>query len=193
LGSTLTTLAVFIPILGVTGVTGTVTRDLALTISIAITSSFLASIILIPVLASLLMKGEDFSSRSITFRWISRLENNYGKILYWILKRKYVITVFVAGILIGSFYLFRTIPGEFFPESDTGEFNMRVELPAGTQLSTTANLLRDYSEQLLEMPEVRTVITSIGRQRWTTQSNLGDLKVLLVDQRYRDKTTMNLP
>jgi hydrophobic/amphiphilic exporter-1 (mainly G- bacteria), HAE1 family len=189
LGSTLTTLAVFIPILGVSGVTGTVTRDLALTISIAITSSFLASIILIPVLASLLMRREDFNNRSFTFRMISRIENNYGKILYWILKRKYVITLFVVGILVGSFYLFRTIPGEFFPESDTGEFNMRVELPAGTQLSTTANLLRDYSEQLLEMPEVRTVIASIGRQRWTTQSNLGDLKILMVDQRQRDITT----
>ncbi len=189
LGSTLTTLAVFVPVLGVAGITGTFTRDLALTISIAITSSFLASMVLIPVLASLMLRREDFNRKSMTFRLISNIENNYGKILFWILSRKYVVILFIVAVIAGSFFLFRTIPGEFFPQSDTGEFDIRVELPAGTQLATTANVLRDYSEQLREIPEVRTVITSIGRQRWTTQSNLGELKVLLIDQMQRDKST----
>ncbi len=189
LGSTLTTLAVFIPILGVSGVTGTVTRDLALTISIAISSSFLASIILIPVLASIVMKPGQFRTKSRMFRMIDRVEKNYGKILFWILRRKYIVALFVAGILFGSFYFFRAIPGEFFPESDTGEFDIRVELPAGTQLVATADMLRDYTDRLLELPEVRTVITSIGRQRWSTQSNLGQMKVLLVDQRERRRST----
>jgi len=189
LGSTLTTLAVFIPILGVSGMTGTVTRDLALTISIAISSSFLASIILIPVLASIVMKPGQFRTKSRMFRVIDRVEKNYGKILFWILRRKYIVALFVVGILFGSFYFFRAIPGEFFPESDTGEFDIRVELPAGTQLVATADLMRDYTDQLLDMPEVRTVITSIGRQRWSRQSNLGQMKVLLVDQRQRRKST----
>ncbi len=192
LGSTLTTLAVFIPILGVSGVTGTVTRDLALTISIAITSSFLASIILIPVLASIVMKPGQFRTKNRMFLMIDRVEKNYGKILFWILRRKYVVALFVVGILFGSFYFFRAIPGEFFPESDTGEFDIRVELPAGTQLAATAELLRDYTDRLLEKPEVRTVITSIGRQRWSTQSNLGQMKVLLVDQRERRRSTEDM-
>ncbi|MBP3192702.1 efflux RND transporter permease subunit [Natronogracilivirga saccharolytica] len=189
LGSTLTTLAVFIPILGVTGVTGTVTRDLALTISIAITSSFLASIILIPVLASIVMKPGQFDNRNFMFRLIGKVEKNYGKILFWILRRKYVVMLFVVAIIFGSFYFFRTIPGEFFPESDTGEFDVRVDLPAGTQLPATAELLRGYTDELLEMPEIRTVITSIGRQRWSRQSNVGQLNVLLVDQRERSRST----
>ncbi len=192
LGSTLTTLAVFVPILGVSGVTGTVTRDLALTISIAITSSFLASIILIPVLASILMRREDFNRKSMMFRMIDKLENNYGRILFWLLDRKYVVAIFVLIIVGGSFYLFRTIPGEFFPETDTGEFDMRVELPVGTQLATTAASLREMSSEILDLPEVRTVITSIGRQRRSTQPNVGQVKVLLVDQRERTKSTNDL-
>lgn len=189
LGSTLTTLAVFVPILSVSGITGTVTRDLALTISIAITSSFLASIILIPVLASLILRPEQFERKQLLFRWITLVENNYGKILFWLIRRKYVVAIFVIAVVGGSLYLFRTIPGAFFPESDTGEFDMRVELPAGTQLNVTANRLRNYTEEMLDMPEVRTVITSIGRQRWTTQSNLGELKVILVDQNERRLAT----
>jgi len=192
LGSTLTTLAVFVPILAVSGVTGTITRDLALTISIAITSSYIASIVLIPVLASLLLKREEFDRKSFMFRGIHAVEKNYGRILFWILDRKYLIVLFVIGIIVGSVFLFRTIPGEFFPESDSGEYTVRVTLPAGNQLYNTANTLRDYTDQLLEMDEVRTVITSIGRQRWSSQSNLGELKVLLVDQRERQRTTQDM-
>lgn len=192
LGSTLTTLAVFVPILAVSGFTGAITRDLALTISIAITSSFIASIILIPVLSSIFLSKEQFNNRSVTFRAIHALEKNYGRILFWILDRKYLVGIAIIGIIVGSVFLFRTIPGEFFPESDSGEFTVRVTLPAGTQLYNTANTLRDFTDELLEKPEVRTVITSIGRQRWSTQSNMGEMKVLLVDQRQRAKSTFDL-
>lgn len=192
LGSTLTTLAVFVPILAVSGVTGAITRDLALTISIAITSSYLASIILIPVLASLVLKREEFNRKSLTFRWIHALEKNYGRILFWILDRKYVVVLFVVGIIVGSVFLFRTIPGEFFPESDSGEYTVQVTFPAGNQLYNTATELRNYTDQLLAVPEIQTVITSIGRQRWSTESNLGEMKVLLTDHRERDRSTADL-
>jgi HAE1 family hydrophobic/amphiphilic exporter-1 len=192
LGSTLTTLAVFVPILAVSGVSGTVVRDLALTISIAITSSFIASIVLIPVLASLLLKREEFNRKSIVFRGIRSMEQNYGKILLWILKRKYTIVVFVVAIIGGSIFLFRTIPTEFFPANDSGEYTVRATFPAGNELYDTATTLRDYTDRLLEMDEVRTVITSIGRQRWSRESNLGELKVLLTDQSIRTRTTQDM-
>ncbi|MFU8812332.1 MAG: efflux RND transporter permease subunit [Balneolaceae bacterium] len=192
LGSTLTTLAVFVPILAVSGFTGTITRDLALTISIAITSSFLASIILIPVLASIMLRREDFNRKSAMFRLIQSMEKNYGRILFWILDRKYVIIIFVVGVVAGSVMLFRTIPAEFFPENDSGEYTVQVGFPAGTQLYNTATSLREFSEQLLELPEVRTVITSIGRQRRSTDTNLGELKVLLTDINRRSRTTQDM-
>ncbi|MFO7848197.1 MAG: efflux RND transporter permease subunit [Balneolaceae bacterium] len=192
LGSTLTTLAVFVPILAVSGVTGTVTRDLALTISIAITSSFIASIVLIPVLASLMLKREEFNRQSMMFRAIDKLEKNYGRILIWILDKKWAVAVFVVGVIGGSVLLFQTIPSEFFPENDSGEYTVRVTFPAGNELYNTATTLREYTDELLEMDEVRTVITSIGRQRWSRESNLGEMKVLLTDQRERVVTTQDM-
>jgi HAE1 family hydrophobic/amphiphilic exporter-1 len=192
LGSTLTTLAVFVPILGVTGFTGTITRDLALTISIAITSSYLASIILIPVLASILLRREEFDRKSFTFKGILALEKNYGRILFWILDKKWIIAVFVVAVMAGSFYFYRTIPGEFFPENDSGEFNVRVTLPAGTQLGTTANVLRNFSTQLQQLPEARIVTTSIGRQRRSAEANLGEINVVLVDMGSRNRSTADL-
>ncbi|MDI6401301.1 efflux RND transporter permease subunit [Balneolaceae bacterium ANBcel3] len=188
LGSTLTTLAVFVPIMLVSGMTGTFTRDLAITISFAITSSFLASIILIPVLASLLLRRSQFTNRNLMFWLIAYAEKNYGRILFWLLHRKYLVGIFVILVVSGAFYIFKNIPGEFFPETDTGEFDIQVELPAGTPLTVTATTMREIAEKILEAPEVRTVITSIGRRRWSAQSNAGQMTVLLVDHRERRKS-----
>jgi hydrophobic/amphiphilic exporter-1 (mainly G- bacteria), HAE1 family len=192
LGSTLTTLAVFIPIMSLTGFQGTVAKDLALTISIAITSSFIASIVLIPVLASMLLKRDEFLKKSYTFAWIKSLENNYISLLEWILRRKYIIAAAIVLIIAGAGYLFQNIQKEFFPETDEGQFDLRVELPAGTNLATTAEKLREYTTVLLDSPDVQTVITNIGRRGRSTLTNGGTLSVTLVDERYRSETTADI-
>ncbi len=192
LGATLTTMAVFIPILGLTGFAGTVAKDLALTISISIAFSFLASIILIPVLASMLLKPNEFLKRNYTLAWIKSLETNYITILEWILARKYIVAVGVIGIIIGANYMFDTIPKEFFPETDEGQFDLRVELPAGTKLATTATYLRNYTNLLLDEPEVETIITNIGRRGRSTLTNAGTLSITLVDESRRDVATADV-
>jgi HAE1 family hydrophobic/amphiphilic exporter-1 len=189
LGSTLTTIAVFIPILTLTGFAGTVAKDLALTISIAIAFSFLASIILIPVLASMLLRRDEFLKRNYTMSFIKSLENNYISVLEWILVRKYVVVIAVMGIVFGAFFIFGNIEKEFFPETDEGQFDLRVELPAGSKLSTTATLLREYTDRLLLEPEVQTVITSIGQRGRSTLSNAGTLSITLVKESEREEVT----
>ncbi|MEX0646217.1 MAG: efflux RND transporter permease subunit [Balneolaceae bacterium] len=192
LGATLTTLAVFIPVMGLTGFAGTVAFDLALTISISISISFIASIVLIPVLASLLLRRDEFLKKNYTLRWIKSLETNYVTILEWILARKYIISIAVILIIAGSVVLFRQLPAEFFPETDEGQFDLRVELPAGTKLSTTAEELRDYTRQILELTEVKTVITNIGRSGRSSATNAGTLSITLVDEHEREETTADI-
>ena len=189
LGSTLTTIAVFIPILTLTGFAGTVAKDLALTISIAIGFSFLASIILIPVLASMLLRRDEFLKRNYTMSFIKSLETNYISVLEWLLVRKYVVLLAVMGIVFGSYFIFGNIEKEFFPESDSGQFDLRVELPAGSKLSTTATLLREYTDRLLQEPEVQTIITNIGRRGWSTLSNAGTMSITLVNESEREDVT----
>jgi hydrophobic/amphiphilic exporter-1 (mainly G- bacteria), HAE1 family len=189
LGSTLTTIAVFIPILTLSGFAGTVAKDLALTISISIAFSFLASIILIPVLASMLLKRESFHKGNFVLNRMKSLEANYISVLEWLLVRKYIVGIAVVGIIIGANFLFGTIPKEFFPETDEGQFDLRVELPAGTKLSTTATMLREYTDRILGEPEVQTVITNIGRRGRSTLTNAGTLSITLVDNHLREEAT----
>lgn len=189
LGSTLTTIAVFIPILTLSGFAGTVAKDLAITISISIGFSFLASIVLIPVLASLVLKREEFLKRNYTLNWIKSLEDNYVSILEWVLARKYIVAIAVIGIIFGANYLFGNIEKEFFPETDEGTFDLRIELPAGTNLANTTTTLREFTQSLLDDSDVQTVITNIGRSGRSTATNSGTLSITLVDDNQRTTAT----
>lgn len=188
-GSTLTTLGVFVPLLGLTGFAGVVAKDLALTICIAILISFIASIVLIPVLASLFMDVTAFESRGKVFKAMHKLERGYGKTLGWLLFNKRYAVLGVIIILAGSFFLFRAIPGGFFPEGDSGELDIDVILPTGTKLATTASVIREFSEIVMKNPDVKNVVTSIGQRRWTQETNSGEIAVTLVDKDKRKKNS----
>lgn len=189
LGATLTTLAVFIPILDIGGFAGAVAKDLALTICIAITISFIASIILIPVLASKLLNREEFQKHSERFKAIHHLELWYARSLKWLLFRKWIGVVFILAILGGSYFLYKTIPGEFFPESDSGEINVSIELPSGTKLIKTAEVIKNFAKMIESQPEVKTVVTSIGQRGYLQETNRGQFSIQLKSVEEREAST----
>jgi len=189
LGSTLTTLAVFVPIIGISGVVGQVFRDFALTISIAIGFSFLASIILLPVLSVILLDKSEFQRHSFTFKAIHKLEKVYTRWLRVVLNRKVYVVLFVLLTMGGTYYLFKNLPTEFFPSTDNGQFDVRVELPSGTKLVKTANIMRHFSNQIQKLPEVKTVVDKIGQQGYRTETNRGEITVKLVSANDREKST----
>jgi len=88
--------------------------------------------------------------------------------------------------------MFQNIQKEDFPETDEGQFDLRVELPAGTKLSTTAETLRDFTNAILESPDVRTVITNIGRSGRSTITNAGTMSITLIDDSQRERTTSDI-
>lgn len=189
LGATLTTLGVFIPIIGISGVAGQFFSEFALTISIAIAISFLASILLVPVLSLLVLDNNQFQSRGLTYRLTRKAEALYSQSLRWVMYRKWTALLFTAAIIAGSYFIYNNLQTEFFPQSDSGQVNVQVELPSGTKLVRTADVMRGFSRQIREMEEVETVITSIGQQGFTTSSNGGSISVELVPQSERDVST----
>lgn len=189
LGSTMTTLAVFVPIFFISGFTGQIAKDLALTISYAISLSFLASIVLIPVFSSRILRKDSVKTDGFMFRFIQRLEDRYERILRWQLLHKRYTVLAICGVLVGIFLLFRAVPGEFFPDNDTGELTVDVTLPPGAQLTDTANTLRDITNRLLEDERVQTTVTSIGRSGWRRESNAGRVSITLVPTNQRSQST----
>ncbi|NGP77332.1 efflux RND transporter permease subunit [Balneolaceae bacterium YR4-1] len=189
LGATLTTLGVFTPIIGISGIQGQFFVEFAITISIAIAISFLASIILVPVLSLLILNKSEFQKDNTTSRIVKRMERWYSVSLNWVMFHKWTAAVFVVAIIGGSYVLFQTLETDFFPQGDSGSVNVSVELPSGTKLVRTAEILRDFSQQLQDMPEVETVINNIGQRRFSSQTNIGSMSVNLVPQSQRDVST----
>lgn len=189
LGATLTTLGVFIPIVGLSGVQAQFFVEFALTISIAITISFLASIILVPVLSLLLLSRQEFDRHGISFRAIRKMEKWYADSLRWIMFRKWIALVFIGAIIGGSYLLYQTLSTEFLPQSDSGSVSVSVELPQGTKLVRTADVIREFSNHVQQMDEVESLITQIGQSGFRSQTNSGQITVNLVDQRERDVST----
>ncbi|MDZ7772285.1 MAG: efflux RND transporter permease subunit [Balneolaceae bacterium] len=189
LGATLTTLGVFVPIIGISGVAGQFFSQFALTISIAISISFLASILLVPVLSLLVLNNAQFQKEGLTKRLTRKAEGWYYRSLEWLMYRKWVALVFVIGIIGGSYLIYNNLQTAFFPQSDSGQVNVGVELPAGTKLVRTADVMRRFSGQIRDMEEVETVITTIGRQGFNTRTNGGNISVELVPISERDVST----
>ena len=189
-GSTLTTLGVFVPILGISGFVGMIARDLALTICIAISISYLSAIILIPVLSSLLLRVEEFERESLAFRLIDKLKIYYEHSLKWLAGHKFYVILFVILLIVGTVGLFRTIPGEFFPQTDTGEMDINIELPTGTKLVTTAAILRKFTNEIQHnVKQVKTIVTQIGERGFTTETNIGQISLTLTPADTRKVST----
>lgn len=188
-GSTLTTLVVFIPFLFVTGQTAVFTYDLAVTISLAISFSFLASIILIPVFASKLLRPNEIrNDRGISALFV-KLENAYGRSLTWALLHKRYMALLIVAVFYGVFYFNGKLTNIFFPSSDSGSINVNVELPAGSTLVQTAETIRKMAADLQKDSLIATVVASIGQGGWRSDAHFGRITVRLIDADQRDKTS----
>ena len=192
LGSTLTTLGVFIPIIMMTGFTASTLKEFALTICFAIGMSFIASIVIVPVLSVLVLDGNQFNKRNFMFKAIHKLERGYSKILNWFLHHKWVPALFLVTILVSTMVMFSSIDKEGFPETDSGEIDVRVTLPEGSKLQNTVAVMDEFYDVVNEKPEIETIVSSIGRSRWTEQSNRGSINLTLVPQEQREISTIAL-
>ena len=189
LGSTLTTLGVFVPIIMLSGVQAALFKEFAYTICFAIGFSFLSSIILVPVISLLVLDKSQFDKKNFALKGIAKLERGYTSILGWILHHKYVALLAMLGIISGTMYMYQTINKEGFPESDSGQIDIDIRLPEGSKLVKTMDVMDAFNAKLAEMPEVETRIASIGRSRWTEQTNRGEISVVLVPESEREMTT----
>lgn len=189
MGSTLTTLGVFIPIFFLDGFAGQIARDLALTISYSISLSYLASVILIPVFSSKLLRKDSINNKGLMFRFVGKIESAYEKAIRWLLFRKLLVIPVILLIVTGIWLINSNIPKENFPESDAGELTINVELPSGTKLTETAEVLKKITERLMTDDRIQTIITSIGRSGFRQETNTGNISVTLVPLDQREQST----
>ena len=149
---------VFLPLFSLTGLEGKMFMPLAVTISFALLASLVLSLTVIPVLASLLMKGGDE-----TDGWLlSTLKNIYRPIVQWALNFRLLAVALAVFALLVAAVIFPSIGKEFMPLMDEGTTVVIVE--KASDISLEYSLQRDAPIQkaMMELPEVTGVVSRTG-------------------------------
>jgi len=171
MGSTLTTVAVFLPMVFVTGIIGIFSRDMALTVTLSLLVSLFMALTLVPLLCSQTFKIEVKSPAEKVRNkfqkwWEEKVLFNYKKYLNYCLNHRWTVIVVMLAIFIISLsflYPFHFVGMEFIPRIDEGEISIRVELPVGTKLEETENTVKKIEEIVRrEVPEAKVIQSSIG-------------------------------
>ena len=175
IAATLTTVAVFFPVIYVPGIAGEFFRDQALTVTISLLVSIFAALLLQPMLSARLLKsggrepGLLFRPFDTAFRFVM---DRYHALLEKVMGHKTVFLVLLVIALAGAGFLGSRMRLGFMPDRTRGDFNLALELPAGTPLEMTRELAGRLGSFLAPMPEVQTVYSQVG----VTERTLASLK-----------------
>lgn len=184
IGEVLVLLSVFIPTAFISGITGELYKQFALTIAVSTAFSGFNALTFTPAMCALFLKKSKPSNFFI-YRWFNavwtRITNIYSRVVGGCLKRPiatigiYLILAFVA------FWGFIKWPTSYIPEEDMGYFIASVQLPTGASLERTDKMVNHVATILKDMPEVRDVIEMSGFSFMSggSESNLGSLFVML--------------
>ncbi len=154
--STITTLVVFLPVVFVGGLTGTIFRELAVTVTYALLASLAVSLTVIPLLAARWLRYGDNWGRE------RRDERLAGAIPRFALRHRRLILACAAVLFALSMLALPRIGTEFLPVVDEGVFTVDLRLPVATPLAETVARAGQYEQELMALPEVDKVTTQAG-------------------------------
>jgi HAE1 family hydrophobic/amphiphilic exporter-1 len=166
-GAILTTVVVFIPLIFVVGIIGQIVKDFALTVTFSLMTSWVASMTLIPLMASRGLKILEHDPKTIAI-----IRNFYGRqvVKYVNSKAKYIFQTFVIFFL--SLLLFIFMDKELMPKVDQGQFTVKIDMPAGTRLEVTNSVAEKAEKFFLTIPEVEAVNTTVGSTKDAAIKNI---------------------
>lgn len=167
--STITTVAVFLPLALVGDITGELFRPFALTVTIALAASLFVSLTIVPVLAYWFLgnkvhklEGVAVESAADELDTPTRLQKGYLPIIRWTLKRP-IATILIAVLLLGgTVALVPFMKTNFIGDSGQNTVTVRQTMPLGTSLEARDTAAKKVESVLVDTPGVETVQLSIG-------------------------------
>jgi CzcA family heavy metal efflux pump len=187
IGSTLTTVVVFLPLGFLKGAVGEFFVALSITLTASVLLSLLYALTFVPLLAEILLARSTFSDSST--RFIAPVNRLYERGIRWALGRKLVVGVATAVLILVGFIAYRNLGTGFLPEMDEGGFVLDYLTPAGTSLSETDNIVRQMEAKVDKLPEKTAYSRRTGAELglFATEQNKGDILVKLKPSSQRDR------
>lgn len=195
IASTLTTVAVFIPVVFITGIIGDLFTEFALTIAFSLFASLFVALTIVPMLASQLLKKPAKNIEKV--RRESTFMHSLDNAIKWSLRNRTVVLSITLVVFAGSVYGLTRVGTVFLPNTDEGFFTIDVELENGSSLSETSKVVTAIEEELEEEDGVDLYVSLIGTTqeesfRGTGRTNIAEIYVKLKDLESRNVTTFDL-
>jgi hydrophobe/amphiphile efflux-1 (HAE1) family protein len=193
LATTLSLIAVFVPIAFIAGIPGRFLASFGITMAIAIAVSLLVSFTLTPMLASRWLapaqaaSGRKSALEHIVDRLYAPIERGYLRLLAACMKRRWVVALASLAALLATGPLAKHARKGFLPVDDKAQFEVSVRLPEGRSVAATQTMSERVARQIRELPEVTATLVTIGDNAQRTP-NLARIYVKLVDPDRRQRT-----
>ena len=208
IGSTITPIVVFLPLISITGVTGTFFRALAVTMAVSLLTSLALALTWTPNLSQYFIKSESklrvasdepVSEEESIQRLLAvedaslsgfflRIVNFQERWLRRALQRPLWLAGLSVVLIIGGYVCYRFSGSDLLPEMDEGGFIIDYIMPAGSSLAETDRVITHIEQMLRKIPEVQNTSRRTGLQLGlaaVTEANTGDISVKLKDDRDR--------
>jgi len=161
---TLVLLSVFVPIAFIPGISGTLFRQFAVTISVAMLISALNALTLSPALCAVFLRpsGPRRGPMGWVLRRIDNIRDGYAAIVRRLVRVSVVGIVAILASAAGVYLLSLRTPTGFLPEEDQGAFFINVQLPDGASVIRTREAVKRVEAVLKSMPEIQNIFAIVG-------------------------------
>ncbi|WP_232699887.1 efflux RND transporter permease subunit [Brevibacillus daliensis] len=205
MASALAQICVFLPIVFVEGLASQLFGPLALAVVFSHIAALLASIALVPMMASRMLKkipdeelyepGRYKGYNPIVWFNVgfTRIASWYGRMLKWAINWRKTVYLIVAATFVGSVFLVPFIGAEFIPSMDQGKIDVSVKLPNSSRVQETLGIVQNVEKIVKEVPEVKEISVNVGSSGVSvlasSSSNQGSLQITLEGMETRTRST----
>ncbi|MBD5219441.1 MAG: efflux RND transporter permease subunit [Bacteroidales bacterium] len=185
IGEVLVLLSVFIPTAFISGITGELYKQFALTIAVSTAFSGFNALTFTPAMCALFLRRRTKPVRFILFRWFNNgfevVRKAYNSTVGRLLRKPAIAFILFAAIIGAAFFGFSKMPTSYVPQEDMGYFMTSVQLPTGASLTRTDSVMRRVEADIRSLPQVKDVISISGMSFMAggAGSNLGSMFVVL--------------
>lgn len=206
--STITTMAVFLPVVFMEGISSVMYTQLAVVVAFSLFASLAVALTLIPMLsARLLARGEAEAGQvaapakarwydgisTFSLRLMTRLEDFYRDRVKWALENRLIVVSSAVALLLLSLMLLPSIGSELMPKTDEGEVRVDVEMDVNARLEVLDQTFLAIERIVrAEVPEMTNMITNLGSGGWRGASNRGNTRIALGPMSERTRTSAEI-
>ena len=180
-------LIVYLPIFTLQGIEGKMFKPMAQTVAFALLGAFFLSLTYIPMMSSLVLSKKLAHKKTLSDRFIIRIENLYRKVLNRALTFPKIVISSALALFAGSVILLFTLGGEFIPSLEEGDYAVETRVLTGSNLNTSIDAVSKGSKILLSnFPEVIKVVGKTGSSEVPTDPmpiDASDMMVILKDKK----------